>query len=170
MPGQLQPLNDAIGYLYCPTCRTNGTDKVMMKRELHLLKCPFGHQFEWAQVSRMNPDMTPMSAILTEQPNPLAVQWKLYIMPKVKQALEEKYPGRLMTTLGSLFDALAEDQIIFIQGSEATELKKRGIKNGREVVAALDSYKEMERERDEAIKQFQKFRDIVEAMSGGEQS
>jgi len=96
--------------------------------------------------------MTPLSAVQQEAPNPLAVKWPVWVMPRTREALEHKFAGRLHTTLGTFFDLLADDAIIFIQSSEAVELKKRGLNSGSAIIAALDSYKELEKEREIAVK------------------
>lgn len=132
-----------------------------MKRDMHRLSCPFGHQGEWVEIARMNPVMSPMSDVYTDTPNPQAVKWSVWVMPRVRELIEARFQGRLWTTLATLFDCLADDQVIILQGSEVKELKKRGLSNGSQIVAALDAYKQMERERDQAVEQLERMQAVL---------
>jgi len=161
MPPIVPQINESLAYTYCPTCRDNGNQNVMLTRELHLMKCPFGHTFQWGDLQRRRAEMTPMGDIFQEQPNPEAMKWPIFVMPRVKMMLEEKFKGRVMTTIATMLDLLVDDSVIFIQGSEAQELKKRGLNNGAQIIAALNSMTGLEKQRSDAIEQLQRLQRLL---------
>ena len=73
----------------------------------------------------------------------------------------------LAPTDRSLLDALADDSVIFIQGAEVRELRKRGIQNGEQILAALNNAKETERQLQEAVDMIKQFRDALSSVEGG---
>ena len=162
MTNILPALDESRAYVECPMCARAGTEGVPLKRDSHLFKCPFMHQFTWMELQRFQPRMTKMEEIMVEQPNPNAVKWAVYVMPQTKSALEHKYSGRLISTIATFLDMLAEEGIIFIQHSEAAELKKRGLHNGQQIISALDSVRQLQQERDEALQQLDKFRRMLQ--------
>lgn len=159
----LRPLSDDQAYIYCPICRNAGTPNVPLRRSIHVISCTLnpGHQFSFEQLQRAHAEMTPMSAVLTETPNPTSIKWPVFVAPKTKEAIESRFPGRVIVTVATLLDALADDQIIFITGSEAEDLKKRGLNNGQAIIAALNSFAQLEKERGEAIKQLDQVRGLL---------
>jgi hypothetical protein len=159
----LRPLDEGAAYIYCPICRNNGTLNVPLRRQLHVIICTLnpGHQFSFEQLQRAHAEMTPMSAVLTETPNPTAIAWKVYVAPRTKESIESRFAGRVIVTVATLLDALADDQLIFITGTEADDLKKRGLNNGQAIIAALNSFAQLEKERGEAIKQLDQVRGML---------
>lgn len=159
----LSPLAPDAAYIYCPLCRNNGTLNVPLRRQMHVIQCTLNaaHQFSFEQLQRAHAEMTPMSAVLTETPNPTSIAWKIYVAPRTKESIESRFPGRVIVTVATLLDALADDQIIFITGSEADDLKKRGLNNGAAIIAALNSFAQLEKERGEAIKQLDQVRGML---------
>jgi hypothetical protein len=149
--------------MYCPVCQRAGTPNVPLRRQMHTIICTLnpGHQFSFEQLQRAHAEMTPMSAVLTETPNPTSIAWKIFVAPKTKESIEARFPGRIIVTIATLLDALADDQIIFITGSEAEDLKKRGLRNGTAIIAALNSFAQLEKERGEAIKQLDQVRGML---------
>jgi|SRR5579872_232110 len=162
----LRPISDDLAYIYCPTCRQAGTPNTPLRRQMHVIVCSLNpsHQFSFEQLQRMNAEMVPMSAIQTETPNPMSVAWKIFVAPKTKEAIETRYPGRVIVTVATLLDALADDLVIFISGSEAADLKKRGLRNGVDIIAALNSFAQLEKERQEAISQLDKVRALLSSL------
>ena len=159
----LRPLSESDAYIYCPICQRSGTLNVPLRRQMHLIVCSLnpGHQFSFEQLQRAHAEMIPMSAILTETPNPTSIAWKIFVAPRTKESIESRFPGRVIVTVATLLDALADDQLIFITGSEAEDLKKRGLNNGQAIIAALNSFAQLEKERGEAIRQLDQVRGML---------
>jgi len=162
----LRPLDESLAYIYCSICRNNGTPNVPLRRQMHQIVCSINpaHIFSWEQLQRTNPDMVPMSAVLTEQPSPTSIAWKIFVAPRTKETLETKLAGRIHVTIGTLLDSLADDQVIFIQGSEAAELKKRGMSNGATIISALNSYAQLEKDRTEAVAKLERLTQILRSV------
>lgn len=151
MPATLKPIDDSLAYTHCPLCKRNGTAGVMLRREKHEFVCPFQHRFNWAQLQQFPLEMTPMSAIVTEQPDPNCIKMAVWVLPDTKARLEEKFAGRLIVTLGTFLAALADDQLVILTGEDAAKLRAKGIRNSVQIVAAIEAQEQSERERTEAV-------------------
>ena len=154
MTNIIKPLDETLAYIECPTCRDSGTSHVMLERQMNMLKCPFGHQWDvtsFARLFQLKPTMTPMSELLVENPDPKCVQWKVYVLPETKEAFERKFAGRVHITIGTFVAALCSDHIIFIDGEAAAKLKGKGMGNGAAIVAALEGMEQLAKERDDAV-------------------
>lgn len=151
----VKELQADLAYVYCPTCRQQGTVNSHLRRDMQTVRCQFGHSWDtssFRQLLAQHPDMTPESEIVIEQPPPTAIAWKIFVIPETKAALERKFAGRLHVTMGTLCDALASDSVIFIDGNDADKLRAKGLRNGASIVSSIESATQLERERDEAIR------------------
>jgi hypothetical protein len=139
------PLDQAMAQLYCGVCISNGTPGVMLMREMHLLKCGLGHQFNSVdEAIARGSTMVPLP--LNERPPITSVKWEVFIHPKVRDMLTQKYRGRLWATLDSIFGVLADGNVLVIEGKDAAKLKARGAANGTQVIALLASMDSIESE------------------------
>ena len=59
--------------------------------------------------------------------------------------------------------ALADDSIVMITGEDAKKLRELGVHNGKEMVSAMESMKETEKEKDAAIASVEKFMNLLRA-------
>jgi hypothetical protein len=154
MANIVKPLDESAAYIYCPSCREQGNPTVMLERQMHILRCPFGHQLDatsFARLFQLKPTMTPMSELLVENPDPKCIQWKVYVLPETKEAFERKFAGRVHITIGTFVEALCSDHIIFIDGEAAGKLKEKGMGNGAQIVAAMEGMEQLMKERDAAV-------------------
>ena len=99
--------------------------------------------------------------IFPETPTLTDIKWPVWINPKVKERIEQKFHGRVMITVATYLAAIADDSIVLITGEQAKKLRDHGIKNGAEMVALAESVKQLEKEKDEAIQQILRFQDIL---------
>src|SRR5271170_5672217 len=116
----VQKLDPRSAYIYCPHCRKVGTD-VVLTRETYLFRCPFGHAFEYAQLQGMAARGELVEMIKThiiEQPADSDVKKEIWINPVLWERLNQKLEGRLLVTLRTVFSALCDDSIIFIEGPD----------------------------------------------------
>lgn len=168
MPTLVSPLDPALAYTYCPTCRLSGNAKSPLTRDMHNLRCALGHTFTFGQLQQTGADMTPMSAIQPETPSITDVKWALWVNPRVKEKLEQKFPNRVILTVATLLAALADDQLVMITGEQGEKLRKEhGIKSGAEMLAALESMKQTEQERAEAVKELDKMQKLIATVMHG---
>jgi hypothetical protein len=155
MPNIIKELQQDLAYMYCPSCRQQGTVNSHLRREMQTVRCQFGHSWDttsFRQLLAQHPDMTPMSELCIEQPSPNTSPWKIFVTPETRQAFETKFAGRVFVTMGTFIAALCSDEIIFVDGEAAGKLKAKGLGTGASIVAAIESATQLERERDDAIK------------------
>lgn len=172
MPPIVPPLNPNSAYIYCPGCRMQGNDGSILSRpdQSGKLICMFGHVYPtWAALQPLNPRMVPMADFQPESINQEAMKYSFFVMPKTMDRLKAKFPQNLNTTVATLLDALSDDSVMILQGSEIAELRKSGmqIKNGIEIIQALKGVKQAEQERDQAIKELDRLHEALK-MAGVE--
>jgi hypothetical protein len=153
------PLDQSLAQLYCGLCKSNGTPNVMLIREMHLLKCPLGHQYSSVDEAMMRgAEMVPLP--INERPPMTSVKWNVWVHPKVKELLEFKYKGRLIATLDVLLSSLADGNVLLISGEDVAKLKKRGISNGAQALAALEATDNTEAENRQLRAQVEKYESV----------
>jgi hypothetical protein len=168
MPTLVRELDQGLAYTFCPTCRLAGNPKSPLARDMHQLKCALGHSFTGAQLQAMYADMVPMASIQPEVPSITDVKWSIWINPKVKEKLEQKFPNRIIFTVATLLAALADDSLVMITGEQGEKLRKEyQVKSGAEIIAKFESLKQCEEERDSAVKELDKFQKMMQAVMAG---
>ena len=163
MPTQTPPLNESLAYTYCPTCRSNGNDRSPLIREMHVIRCSFGHSFSGGQLQQYGADMIKATDIFLETPAITDEMWKVPVNPRVKAILENKFKGRVFVTIGTLLAALSDDTLVMITGEQAKELRELGIKNGADMLSAVRTAKETEKALEDAITQIERFQSVLHA-------
>jgi len=156
MANLVPPLDDSRSYIYCPACAKMGNGQVEMKRDTYQFKCPMFHSYSYAEIQRMIAsgqvvEMVPTQII--ENPLDSAIPCKIFLQPETWKAAQTKWAGRFHITVENLFALAVSDSVIYIEGEDVKELRLRGVKTGRDVLAALKAMQELERERDELQKQ-----------------
>jgi hypothetical protein len=166
MPNIVPALDDHRSYIYCPTCAASGNPQVELMRDTFQFRCMFSHTFTYSAIQEMIKNGQIVEMVKTkviEQPSPHAQSYKVYVIPGTWEKLNHKFEGRLFTTLGTVFDALADDAVIFIDGPEVKELRLQGIKTGKDILAMLRNAKDMERTVDTLQKQLDLLSPILAA-------
>ena len=146
------------GY-WCSACDKAGTPARLIrqmgaKQEGMLLKCQScGHVYSYAAVSDpANPNRPRMDKIEFVEKQPAGtVILPLWLHPEVVEALRQKFPSNLLTTLSSANTALADPDSVLIEGQYAREMAGLGIKTGRQVLGMAKELKEL-REANTAMK------------------
>ncbi len=157
MPTLVKELDQSKVYAYCPNCRANGNPSVPLSRDMHVMRCPFGHQISGEQLIQSGADMVKSGEIFPEQPTITDIKWSIWVNPKVKERLEQKFAGRIMITVATLLAALSDDALVMITGEQAAKLRAEGIKSGAEMLSAVEMSKETARNLVEANSQIEKF-------------
>jgi hypothetical protein len=166
---RVMPLDPNSLYIHCPTCEANGTKNVPVMREMDTCKCQLGHTFTGSLMMSVRPfsgdqpDTAHMSMIpmaINEQPPPTSIKWNIWVNPKVKELLESKFKGNLIATTDVLLSALADGNVLIMSGPDVAKLKKRGISNGAQCVAALEASDSVENENRELRAKVEKYTDI----------
>jgi hypothetical protein len=81
----------------------------------------------------------------------------LWVHPKVKDTLESKYRGRLIATTDVLLSSLADGNVLIMSGEDVAKLHKRGLKNGAQILSALDASDNTERENQQLRTRLEQF-------------
>jgi hypothetical protein len=170
---RVAPLDDSQLYVYCPTCQSNGNPKSPLIRVMDSVKCQFGHPFQGSMMmtvpafSGLQPDTAQMSMVempRDEQPPVTSEKWTVWIHPKVRGMLQQKYRGRLIATLDSMFGCLADENVLILSGQDVGKLRKRGIKNGAQVIAAIEAMDSMGNENKQLRERVEQFESLLKAV------
>jgi hypothetical protein len=161
MPANIVPtLDPRSAYIYCPACLQNG-NKVILSRDTYQFRCQFAHTYEYSQLQAMAAAGELVEMVKTrivEQPSDQDVKREVWVHPILWERLQEKFQGRFLVTMRTIFAALADDSIIFIEGPDIKELKLYGVKNAKDIVSAIKSARELE----DQIKILQKQLDLLQ--------
>lgn len=154
--------------IFCTACDRAGTPTQLVrqlaaKQEGMLLKCPTcSRTFSYAALTSPNNPNPPRKAKLEfveKQPGGTQTL-PLWLYPEVIEALRQKFPANLLTTLSSAVTALADPDSVLIEGEWAREMAGLGIKRGREVLSLAREVKELResvaaaRLREDTLRQF----------------
>ena len=174
---RVAPLDDNSLYVYCETCKANGTPNSPLIRSMNEVQCQFGHKFSGSMMMSVrpfsgdSPDTAHMSMVpmpLNEQPPPTSEKWTVWIHPKVRAMLEHKYKGRLIATLDSIFGCLADGNVLILEGKDVAKLKKRGASNGAQVIALIETMDGIEVENRQLRAQVEKYESVFRAAGVGQ--
>jgi hypothetical protein len=129
------------------------------KQEGMLVKCPScGAVYNYASLMATHPRMDKVDFV---EKQPAGSQTlPLWLHPEVVEALRQKFPSNLLTTLSSAVTSLADPDSVLIEGPYAREMASIGIKKGREVLALAKEVKELREQvaaatlRESTLRQF----------------
>lgn len=162
MPPNVVPVLDTTrAYIYCPRCEREYSQKVEMKRDGPYIKCAMGHTLEHTKAGDMHPEMIPLNVI--EQPSDNAVKKEFWVHPETYNLLQQKFAGRFLVTMGTFFDNLANDSIMFINGDDARKLRELGFKTGAEMAAMAQQGKKLQEDIDRQQKIIDALKPILQA-------
>jgi hypothetical protein len=142
-------LDEHRAYIYCPTCASMGNPGVELGRDTYQFRCMFGHSWDYSAIQKMVESgqvVRMVKAVVIEKPSDHSRPYQVFMVPATWEKLTQKFSGRLHVTLGTVMDALADDSIIFIEGKDVQEMKTYGIKTGKDIIAAVKSAREMEKQ------------------------
>lgn len=141
--------------MYCPTCRNlagitqNQTLLVVeLLREMDMIRCSNGHTFpNYNELMAMNPDKIKLAPQDKRQPGDVKAEF--WIDSTVLEKYRIKYPFSQNSNVESILRLfILEEEPVIIDGAQAKELRKRGYKNGQEILGGLDSSGELQNEID----------------------
>ena len=156
-------------YYYCPTCQKNGTKNELLRGapEVHLFRCQMGHAFTYEQLQELGAEMIPLH--VEEKPAPTDIKVQLFVDPNVWQKFTAKYPNQKASTINSILALMLDDDLVMVSGEQARKLKKLGIRNGADMIAAAEENKRLEGENADLVKDNQRFYSaIAGSMAGAE--
>ena len=137
-------------YIYCPRCEAAGV-KIELVREMTEFKCANGHSFVYTQLS----EATKIPLAFMEMPLTGEVKAEFFVNQDVLNKFKAKYPNRLNSTVNSILALFLDDDLVVIDGKQARAMKKLGIKNGAEMLAAVENNATLEGENNDLKKKLE---------------
>lgn len=169
---RVMPLDDSQLYVYCEVCKANGNPNSPLVRAMNEVTCKFGHKFSGSMMMSVapfsgdQPDTASMSMVplpINEQPPLTSEKWSVWVHPKVRAMLEQKYKGRLIATLDSIFGCLADGNVLILEGKDVAKLKKRGLSNGAQITAFVESTDAVQIENQQLRARLEQFEQLLRA-------
>lgn len=121
-------------FMYCPMCAQQGSPTIELLRDNVDMFCMMGHKMPHAQMMNLNPVM--IKAAVRFTPGAGDVKAEVWcngeVLIKAKEALGERFHP----TIASLIRTCMAGDPVVIDGQQAAELRKMGIRNGAEMLAA----------------------------------
>lgn len=132
------PGGDYTGY-WCVECDKPGRTPARLVKQLHgktegmVFRCVgCNRTFPYAALLAQHPRMDQPTFVEKQPPGSLVVS--IWIYPAVLEALRQKFPQNLATTLCDVMTSLADPDTVLIEGENARQFAALGIKRGREVL------------------------------------
>jgi hypothetical protein len=146
-PNIIPHLDPSRSYIFCVRCEDMGHPNVEMRMDTHRFICPLQHELDIHTVQKLvaagrKLHMVPLTII--ESPPASSIQIKFWIHPATWAVIQEKFAGRMISTMDTFFNYLASGTIMFITGEDVTKLKALGISKPQDVIAAVEGMKELE--------------------------
>ena len=151
-------------FMYCPHCRANGA-RVELIRESHLFNCPMGHSIPQEQLMAMNPEMIKIQPVFKAGPNDVKAEF--WCNSEILNRAKEHLGVGFSKTIESILRSAMQGDYILIDGAQASELKKLGIRNGAEMLATAKQNQQLVAENEGLVEQVNRWeKRIAEAMTG----
>lgn len=145
--------------MYCPRCDKGGMSrKVLVGSEIHhdgmVVKCEgCGLVMKYDDFMNLKPRMEKI--VFQEKQPQGTVRIETWIIPEVLEALKQRFPSNLLTTMNALYSSIADPDTVLIEGQFARQFKDLGVNTGREVLALAKEVKTL-RERNKELELQQK--------------
>lgn len=154
-------------FIYCPLCRDNGTKRIELLRDSHIFTCVMGHSIPQERLHAMNPEMIKMDVIW--KPGPHDVKTEVWVNEEVLSKAKEVLGARFHPTIDSILRAAMLGEFILVDGKQAAELKKLGVRTGQEMLATAQQNQTLVAQNEELSAQVTRWENrIAEALAGRE--
>ena len=118
---------------YCPMCRANNNPSVIAQRDNVNCFCLMGHRIPHAQFWSMKPDMVKTEVRFA--PGQGDVKIEIWCNQEVYMRAKEALGERFHPTIASIIRCCMAGEPVIIDGQQAAELRKLGVRNGAEMLA-----------------------------------
>jgi hypothetical protein len=144
---------------YCPDCRANGNPTVEAMRDNVDCFCVLGHKQPHAAFWAKNPDMIKTEVHFKPGPHDMKAEiWvNAEVLTKAKQALGERFHP----TIASLIRACMAGEPVLIDGVQAAELRKLGVRNGAEMLATAKLNLELAGQNENLVEQVNRWENMA---------
>lgn len=122
-------------YMYCPYCARQGNTRAELLIDNNTdFHCLMGHRAPRATMMALQPEMIPTEVHF--KPGPHDVKAEIWVNQEVLLAVKEKLGERFHPTIASIIRCCMAGDPVIIDGQQAAELRKLGIKTGQEMLTA----------------------------------
>ena len=121
-------------FMYCPLCRNSGNPTAELMRDNVDMFCLVGHKMSHGQMLALNPEMIKPTVMF--KPGNNDVKSEVWVNSEVLMKAKENLKERFHPTIASLIRCCMVGTPILIDGQQADDLRKLGIRNGAEMLAA----------------------------------
>lgn len=139
--------------MYCPTCRNASktfhnpaierTELFSESPEADVFRCANGHAFNnYLELMAMNPEL--IKLVPMEKPQPTDVKVDVWIDKDIWDKFHALYPHQTNSTVQSIMSLHLYGDPVIIDGVQAEKMRKLGVRNGQEMLAALEVAKTLE--------------------------
>lgn len=153
-------------FMKCPLCRDNGNaNPPEMLRDAHIFTCPLGHSMTQERLAALNPEKIKLQFVW--KPGTGDIKCEFWINQEVYQKAHEALGDRIHKTVDSILRAAMNGEYVLIDGKQAEELHKLGVRNGAEMLAVAKQNQSLVAENESLVEQVNRWeRRIAEAMQG----
>ncbi len=140
-------------YMKCPACRDSGNatpPELMRNQGDPNFFCPLGHVLTPERLQLLRPEMIRLQP--TFKPRDTDVKAEFWCNPDVLQKAKEALGVNFHRTLESILQCALTGDYILVDGQQATELTKLGVRNGAEMLATAKENQRLAGENEEFTK------------------
>ena len=152
---QPQLVGDNVTGAYCPMCRNNGNPSIQAMRDNVDCFCLMGHRMPHAAFWSMKPDL--MKTEVRFAPGANDVKAEIWVNQEVLMKAKEALGERFHPTIASLIRCCMAGLPVMIDGQQAAELRKLGVKNGAEMLAVAKQNSELSGQNEDLTEQLNKW-------------
>lgn len=136
--------------MYCPTCRNLGQlmnnpalKTIELMRDPDACRCVNGHTFpDYMALMALEPEK--IKLVPMEKPQPTDVKIDVWIDKDIWEKFNAAYPHQKNSTVQSIMSLHLYGEPVIIDGVQAEKMRKLGVRNGQEMLAALEVAKTLE--------------------------
>lgn len=154
--------------IFCPACDRQGIESPMISEQTGYRCQVQSHRYEYMKLMSLKPRMRAYNFV-EKQPTSTIVQ-QVWVHPEAWQALQQKYPQNLMTTICSLLTALADGDSMILEGEHVRQMAALGITKGRDIVGLAQTNIDMQKELAELRIREKALEPIMRTLGGGLQT
>lgn len=134
--------------MYCPTCRRVGLPQEELFLDMpenNVFRCHNGHAHgDYMELMEMSPEL--IKLVVMEKPQPNDIKAEFFIDKEVLTKFRSMYPNQQSSTVSSVLSLFIYGEPVLVDGIQAKKLREMGVRNGAEMVAALEVTKSLESE------------------------
>lgn len=144
-------------FMYCPFCRQLGSPTVELMRDNVDFFCAMQHRGPHASILAMQPDMIKAEAYFKPGPHDMKVE--VWVNQEVYQKAMQALGQRFHPTMASLIRCCMAGEPIVIDGQQAAELRKLGVRTGADMVVTAKLNLELSGQNESYVKTINEWED-----------